>query len=330
MWLFKEHTFWGIMAWLFGAGTANEGIKMVKRAAGEPVEDDEEEEEEEVTEESQETEAAELTSLAAVQRRAGGDNTTLREGAIVGVVGVVLAVLLFCAGSFVSWGGWLSLLKILLWSGGALSTFLGGWWFVDAVKSRFKLDPLDAEIAEACKAVGSVSDDIAAPLSQAIAAYVNIRQMGESSAWHRARFPVKKYVQQARAQLLSLLERGQQLGRVAARLQRFEGQSLPAHYQKLADLYQPSCAQLATAAERFEEAEAEMSRALLAVTGKALTAPALEEPLREMTITFDALAETLESLEKVPALPRSMPKPVAERRDEETTQEIERQREKNF
>ncbi|MBI3948694.1 MAG: adenylate/guanylate cyclase domain-containing protein [Armatimonadetes bacterium] len=175
---------------------------------------------------------------------------------------------------------------------------------------------LDSEILAKVRELGAVPEGVAQPLSRALGAYAAISQAGRDPGWGASGIPIRSYVRQARAQLLALLERGRQLGRVGGALQHFaQGDEVPADFQKVADLYRHHQARLAGAAEVFEQAEAGLLRGLLAMTSKPPGAAARDESLREMGAAFAALAEVLESLEELPvpsALTPHLPPPDEE------------------
>ncbi len=153
-----------------------------------------------------------------------------------------------------------------------------------------KIEPLPVEIRDPC--------------ARAFQAQKSIGQLAADDAWQRADVDTNDSVDAGRDQLMALLERGQQLGKVAATLERVRREeSLPAHYQPVADAYKLHCSKLCDAAEVFEKAEAAFSRALLAVSDSSLTTVAREAPLREMGASFEAPAGALESMRALPAVP---------------------------
>jgi hypothetical protein len=256
-----------------------------------------------------ETVPEERMSLAQVQRLAAGKPLLERvrpvgQAAAVVIVGSVL----LGAGNLVNaLGDWGPVAALLLVPGGMFQCTGTVWFCIALFGAIFDDDPnhkhLNGAIFAKCKDLGALPPEIERPLSRALGAYVDIHQMSQDPAWKRAKVPVARYLWQARTRLEALLDRGQQLGKVAASLRRFDGdEAMPAHYRKVAELYQRHCEKLRATADVFEQAEAGLSRALLAMTDQSPAPGSLEEPLREMGLTFEALADALESLEEMPPL----------------------------
>ncbi len=224
--------------------------------------------------------------------------------AVVG--GLLLTAAFWLAKQGIGWQ-WIVAIWILRITGllalvnGAVRFIAEIGWLHDDEKPQ----ALDEALLERCRALGKVPDSIGEPISRALTAYSGIHRLGAEKAWEQTKVPVKEQVGQAREQLLALLDRAQQIGKVAATLGRFEGAGeVPAAYQPAAELYERQCAGLAAAAERFEQAEAGLSRALLAISAEGDQAAA-SDPLREMQATAEALAEARDSLSELPALPAS-------------------------
>jgi len=203
-----------------------------------------------------------------------------------------------------------ALLKGVLGFGAALLGFIGLGNFYEALVRRPQHPLLDGEIVARCRELGEVPEALSGPADRALNAFAGIQQVGTDPAWARSGISIGDYLQPARAQMLALLERGHQLGRVAAMLQRFEEQaSLPEPYREVAALYARHCEQFAAAAGLMEQAEASLSRALLA--GPA-AGGAAAEPLGELNSRFAALAETLETISDLPAPEPVVTAPAAE------------------
>jgi class 3 adenylate cyclase len=234
----------------------------------------------------------------------------LQTGGLVlgsAVVGAIVLTLAEWVGTWQHWGHVAVLLRLFgRIASVAVAAYL--FWFVlcavfGPLLRRVEfwlLGPkgLDNQVLEKCAEVGPVPDAIAGPLGRALNAYLGITRIGRESVWIDRHIAAEKYTKQARKELLALLDRGQQLGRVAATLERFSGaESVPPHYRDVADVYTQQAARLEAAAEMFERAEAEFSGAFLTISERPRGARS-DEPLREMVATFEAITEVLQSLEE--------------------------------
>jgi hypothetical protein len=242
-------------------------------------------------------------TLATIQQLKPGEGAlSLADGA---------GILAFCsliAAGLVYFGGLLPasalgiMLKGVLWLGAGFFGLIGAGNFYDAVTKRPKHPVLDAEILIRCRDLGPVPEPVSAPLDRALNAFAGIQQMSADSAWQRSGLSPADYLQQARTQMLALIERAGRLAKVGAMLDRFEGEAVPKHYRGAEELYREHCRRFSEAAGLMEQAEASLSRALLAAAADAGTGAMVEEPLREMTARFDALAETLEAISETPGI----------------------------
>ncbi len=305
-WLFQDQQSFTMLSWLFGAGTAVKGLTLVRAAPTGEVEEDEEDE-------VAETEAvsgalrldAERISLAEARRVGAETQLTLREAAWVALIAFAIAAALGFGGTVPPWTGLLNtVLKLVSWGGAGLSVLIGGWALYDSVQSHFRLAPLDAEIVEQCKVLGETPETVSEPLDRALGAYGRIRRMLGEGVWKAAKMPARKNHQDARRQLLTMLERAEQLQLVRKTLEQLrERHAGSAEYRRVEAQYDRQCQRLAAAALLFEELEARIARAYLAVTTHRSRAEAPEaEPLRQLPVAFEALSEVLETLDD-PALP---------------------------
>ncbi|MBI3946561.1 MAG: hypothetical protein HY321_11625 [Armatimonadetes bacterium] len=138
---------------------------------------------------------------------------------------------------------------------------------------------------------------IAAPLARARDACAGIGRLAADPAWARTQVPVAEHERRARAQLEALEERARRLAMVEELLAPVQDSSgAPAHLSALSDLYESHCQGLAAAAEVFEQAQASLARALLAVADGAPGTGAPDAALREIGAAFASLAQVLESL----------------------------------
>lgn len=306
-WLFQDQQSFTMLSWLFGAATAVKGLALVCAAPTGVIEDEEDEAEVAKTEAEPGTLCldAEQISLAEARRVGAETQLTLREAAWVALIAFAFAAALGFGGTVPPWDGLLNtVLKLVNWGGAGLSVLVGGWALYDSVVSHFQLAPLDAEIVERCKALGETPVVVSEPLDRALGAYGRIRRVLDEPVWKAAKVPARKNLQDARRQLLTMLERAEQLQLVRRTLEQLrERHAGSAEYRRVGGQYDRQCQRLAAAALLFEELEARIARAYLAVTTHRSRAVAPEaEPLRQLPVAFEALSEVLESLDD-PALP---------------------------
>jgi class 3 adenylate cyclase len=238
---------------------------------------------------------------------------TIGAGIGLAVTGAAAASLAGWLGQWPEWGQVTFILQMVGRMAPRFALFCGAWLVLYHLIYRPLLKPLfqrldfamlgpeglDEEVALHCAGLGEVSPAIAGPVDRALTAYTGITGIGREDVWTDRRIPVEKHTKQARAELLALLNRARHLAKVDATLRRFDGEAeIPVHYRELRQLHRRQCAKLEAAAEIFERAEAEFSRAFLAVSEQAPKSAPPEEPLREMQATFAALAEVLETLEE--------------------------------
>ncbi|MBI3945765.1 MAG: hypothetical protein HY321_07590 [Armatimonadetes bacterium] len=156
---------------------------------------------------------------------------------------------------------------------------------------------LDEGIIAACRAVGAVPGDLAAPVDRALAAYVAIVRLSRDPAWRAAGMNISADVQRARGQLLALLDRARRLAVVAGGGPAAMGGP---DSETVAGIARFHVERLADAAAIFAQAQAALSRSLLALGSGPARPSSLESGLPEMAAAFQSLAEVLESLGDVP------------------------------
>lgn len=302
----KENLAPAIMTLLFAGATAKQGLALVQGApTGQIVEDEDEEEE-------QEEEAPRLGDsfrLSDVQKLGQETHLAPRTAAIFSLVALALAAALGFAGTLPEWNhGFQSILKLGLWGGAGLCGLTAVWGLYDSWKSVGKLAPLDAEIVEACHKLGTVPEPISEALDRALGAYGRIRSMLNEPVWKSAKVPAAQNLKDARRQLLAILERAEQLQIVRRTLQQLEGRRAASEeYQRIDFQYHRQCRRLTAAADLFEDLEARIARAYLALTThRTSDLQTSAESLQQIHVAFEALTEVLESLDDetpTPALP---------------------------
>lgn len=160
------------------------------------------------------------------------------------------------------------------------------------LKRGAKVDPVWLQTLDRCAELGTLPDDVAAPLDRALDAYVTMRRLAQDSAWRRARLPASDFVQRAGVRVQELLEWGRRLQFIGSRLRQLPGNAdaHPEHRETLAQ-YRLQCENLSRAADIFSQAEAKMTRAYAALSGDHSLGSVAADQFQDITATFDALAE---------------------------------------
>jgi hypothetical protein len=236
-------------------------------------------------------------TLAKVQQLKPETSLSPRDGiGILIACGLIAWGMAFIGQQLPTASAW-PMLKALLYFAATFLGIIGAGNFYDSVIKRPNHPLLDGEIVARARELGVVPEGISRPLDRALSAYGGIQRLAAERAWERSGTRIGDYLHQARACMLGLLERGQHLGKVAATLERFQGEAtLPEPYRPVTEEYRRHCERLEAAAALMEQAEARLSRALLAISADAPGTVIVDEPLREMTANFSALAETLETI----------------------------------
>lgn len=318
VWLVKEQLAFSVGAWVFGGATASKGLGLVRGAPFGELEEEEDAEEPEADELEareldQEARAGRLTLRHAI-RRGKEPHLSLRDAGIAGALLALFAAALGFGGGAIQGPGVWTLLKTGMWGVGGVCGVVAAWMVIDAARSKFRLAPLDPDIVDACGSLADAPEDVSRALDRGIASFGRLHQILSEPVWKSAGIPARTHLLEGRRQLMAMLARGQQLQRVAATLERLnERRGDAAEYQAMRARYTLQTARLEAAADLFEQAEAEIARAYLAVTTQGSRSAAPDSALRDLPASFSAVAELLESLDPAPIAPlRAMPAPGAE------------------
>ncbi len=155
-------------------------------------------------------------------------------------------------------------------------------------------DPDYVKILQRCGELERVPDEVRRPIERALAAYMSVRQLSSDPAWRSSGVSLRPYTGLATTRMVELLEWARQLTFIGSHLRnRADASETLPELRETEAHYAFQCSQLSAAADAFIAAEAKLTLVYAANSGQQANQSRATDQLREISSTFDAMAEIL-------------------------------------
>lgn len=188
---------------------------------------------------------------------------------------------------FVFWG---------TWGASGVGLAAAGPLLRERAKRQQGMETTDARVLQACESLQDLPPEVTEPLERSLDAYLHISRVAEDPVWRGSGVSMRESVDQAGQQLIALLDWGRRLSEVARTVSRLSGR--PGGEEVQAQ-YHSQLARLEAAAGAYQDVEARVARAYVALSGAAPGQTVSPDELSGLGASFDALAEVLSASESV-------------------------------